>query len=117
MACAVNDPVDLSIRHFVDAWRTMCVGADGFAEEAVGGVHYVFSGIPIPFFNVALLTDRDVAAAPLSAFGHQARDWASKHDVPWLFVITHEALVAGTKHPKLVREAWRRVPPSRPRSL
>ena len=65
-------------------------------EEAVGGVHYVFSGIPIPFFNVALVTGRDVSDATLSASGQDACDWASKHDVPWLFVITHEALVAGT---------------------
>src|ERR671913_1351139 len=32
----------------------------------------------------------------LSAAGQGACDWASKHDVPWLFVITHETLAAGT---------------------
>jgi ribosomal protein S18 acetylase RimI-like enzyme len=96
MTTAVKDPVDLSIRHFVDAWRTMCAGARGYAEEAVDGVHYVFSGIPIPFFNVALMTGHDVAAATLSASGQGACDWASKHGVPWLFVITREALGAGT---------------------
>jgi GNAT superfamily N-acetyltransferase len=96
MTTAVKDPVDLSIKHFVDAWRTMCGPARGFDEEAVGDVHYIFSGIPIPFFNVALVTGRDVSAATLSATGQGACDWASKHDVPWLFVITHEALAVGT---------------------
>jgi GNAT superfamily N-acetyltransferase len=96
MTTAVSDPVDLSIWHFVAAWRTMCAGARGYADEAVGGVHYVFSGIPIPFFNVALLTGRDISAAALSAAGQGACEWAARHGVPWLFVTTHEALVPGT---------------------
>jgi GNAT superfamily N-acetyltransferase len=96
MTTAVSDPVALSVKHFIDAWRTMCASANGYAEEDIGGVHYIFSGIPIPFFNVALVTGRDVSAAALSASGQRACAWASKLGVPWLFVITHEALVAGT---------------------
>ena len=96
MTAAVSDPVDLSIRHFIAAWRTMCAGARGYADEAAGGVHYVFSGIPIAFFNVALLTGRNASAADLTAAGRGACDWAAKHGVPWLFVITHEALAAHT---------------------
>jgi GNAT superfamily N-acetyltransferase len=96
MTTAVSDPVGLSVKHFIHAWRTMCCGADGYTEEDVGGVHYIFSGIPIPFFNVALVTGRDVAASTLSVAGQRACDWASKLDVPWLFVITHEALAVGT---------------------
>ena len=96
MTTAVSDPVGLSIRHFIGAWKTMCAGAGAYVEEDAGDVQYVFSGIPIPFFNVALLTGRDVATAALSASGQRACDWASRRGVPWLFVITHEALVAGT---------------------
>lgn len=96
MTTAVKDSVELSIRHFVDAWRLMCAGAPRYAEEAGHGIHYVFSGIPIPFFNVALVTDTSVAAEALSAAGQRACDWASKRGVPWLFVVTHETLVAGT---------------------
>ena len=55
MITALNDSVELSVRHFEDAWRLMCVGAPGYAEQQANGVHYVFSGIPIPFFNVALV--------------------------------------------------------------
>ena len=96
MTTAVNDSVALSIKHFVDAWRLMCAGAPGSAEEAAHGVRFVFSGIPIPFFNVALVTDGNVAAAPLSTAAERACQWASKRGVPWLFVVTHETLVPGT---------------------
>jgi GNAT superfamily N-acetyltransferase len=96
MTNVVKDPVDLSISHFIDAWRTLCEGAAGYAEEGVDGVHYVFSGLPIAFFNVALVTGRNVSATALSASGRQACEWASKQGVPWLFVITQESVVAGT---------------------
>ena len=96
MTTAVSDPVGLSIRHFIDAWKTMCAGAGAYVEEDAGDVQYIFSGLSIPFFNVALVTSRDVSTATLRASGQRACDWASKFGLPWLFVITHEALVAGT---------------------
>jgi GNAT superfamily N-acetyltransferase len=96
MTTAVNDSVELSIRHFIDAWRLMCAGAPGYAEEAAHGIHHVFSGIPIPFFNVALVTDTSMSAETLSRAGQRACGWASKRAAPWLFVVTHEALVAET---------------------
>ena len=96
MTTAVSDPVDLSIKHFINAWRVMCASAPGYAEEAAAGVHCVFSGIPIPFFNVALVTETGVSADTLSAAGERACAWASKRAAPWLFVVTQEALVAGT---------------------
>ena len=61
MTIAVTDPVDLSISHFIDAWRTLCEGAPRYADEDVDGVHYVFSGIPIAFVSVAVVTGRNVA--------------------------------------------------------
>jgi len=96
MTTVVTDPVGLSIRHFIEAWRTMCAGAPGYTEEAVDGVQYVFSGVPIPFFNVGLVTGRDLSAAALTAAAQRACEWASKQEVPWLFVITQESLEAGT---------------------
>ena len=96
MSTALNDSVALSVGHFVNAWRLMCAGAPGYAEQQANGVHYVFSGIPIAFFNVALITDSSVAAETLSAAGQKACEWASKRGVPWLFVVTNETLAAGT---------------------
>ena len=95
MTTAVNS-VELSIRHFVAAWRLMCAAAPRYAEEAAHGVHYVFSGIPIPFFNVGLVTDANVSAETLRVAGQRAADWASKRATPWLFVVTNETLAAGT---------------------
>ena len=51
MTIVVKDPVDLSISHFIDAWRTMCEGAAGYAEEGVDSIHYVFSGLPHRLFQ------------------------------------------------------------------
>jgi GNAT superfamily N-acetyltransferase len=96
MTKTVSDEVGLSISHFIDAWRTMCEGAPGYAEQHVEGVHYVFSGVPIAFFNVALVTGRHVSGEALSASGRQACAWASKRGVPWLFVTTQESLAGGT---------------------
>jgi len=87
--------VDLSIQQFVGAWRVMCSGGRGHAAAAADGVHYVFSGVPIPFFNVAVLTEPVLSADLLRARGRQACAWASSMGVPWLFVVTHEALEPG----------------------
>lgn len=92
----MNDSVGLSIRHFVDAWRLMCASAPGYADQPANGVHYVFSGIPIAFFNVAVVTEASVSAGALSAAGERACEWAAQRGVPWLFVVTNETLAAGT---------------------
>ena len=42
------------------------------------------------------MTGRHLSAEALSTAGQEACEWASKHDVPWLFVTSKEALVAGT---------------------
>jgi GNAT superfamily N-acetyltransferase len=92
----MSDPVDLSIRQFSDAWQAMCAGAPGKAVAAAGDIQYVFSGVPIGFFNVALLTGRGIAADALQGHARHASSWASTHRVPWLFVVTHERLAPGT---------------------
>lgn len=91
----MNDGVDLSIRQFRKAWRLMCAGSPGHSLAAEEGIEYIFSGVPIGFFNVALLTERDVSSDRLKSHGHSACAWAAEKNVPWLFVVTHEALHAG----------------------
>ena len=92
----MNDDVDLSIRQFRAAWQLMCAGSPQYRQAAADGVEYIFSGIPIGFFNAALLTERrDVSAARLTSHGHDACAWAADKDVPWLLVVTHEALAPG----------------------
>jgi GNAT superfamily N-acetyltransferase len=105
-ADTMSDYVDLSIRQFTEAWRLMCasgeaptldsLAADGQAVAAIDGVQYIFSGCPIAFFNVAILTERGISSDVLKARGEHACAWASGRGVPWLFVVTHERLRPGT---------------------
>ena len=90
----VRDDVDLSIQQFSEAWRLMCASAPGRSFAAGEGVEYVFSGCPIPFFNIALLTARGISADDLKSRAREACAWASDKEVPWLFLLTHEALGA-----------------------
>ena len=91
----MNDGVDLSIRQFRDAWRLWCAGSADQTLAAEDGIEYIFSGVPIGFFNVALLTGEDVSGDRLKALGQAACEWAADKNVPWLFVVTHEALQPG----------------------
>ena len=91
----MNDGVDLSIRQFREAWRVFCAGSPGASLAVEDGIDYIFSGVPIGFFNVAVLSGRDISTETLKANGNRACAWAKGKDVPWLFVVTHEALEAG----------------------
>jgi hypothetical protein len=88
----MHDDVDLSIQQFSQAWRLMCGGAPGRSLARGESVEYVFSGCPIPFFNIALLTARGLSPGDLKSRAHEACAWASDKDVPWLFLLTHEGL-------------------------
>jgi len=91
----MNDDVTLSIRQMEAAWRLMCSGAAGYVAASTEGIQYVFSGVPISFFNIALLTGSRLSAEALSACGREACAWAATQSVPWLFVVTHEQLESG----------------------
>ena len=77
------------------AWRVMCRDAPGRRIASAGGIDYIFSGLPVPFFNVAVLTQPSISAPALRAFGHAARAWAADMPVPWFFVVTHDSLEPG----------------------
>jgi GNAT superfamily N-acetyltransferase len=91
----VSDQVDLSISQFVQAWRLMSRGAPAYEEEQGDGLSLIFTGLPIPFFNVGLLTGRGLSAGELKALAGRACEWASTRPVPWLFVVTHDAIEEG----------------------
>src|SRR5262245_26651503 len=88
--------VDLSLQQFTDAWRLMCTGDARHVTASDKDLEYVFSGIPIAFFDVAVLTGRELTAADVTSRGHAARAWAADKNVPWLFIVTHERLAQGT---------------------
>lgn len=91
-----DDDVALSIRQFAGAWRLMCADAPSAAVAVTDGVEYVFAGAPVPFFNIALVTGRGLTADDLQRLGREACEWAAPHGVPWLLIVTHERLAAGT---------------------
>ena len=91
----MTDAVDFSISQFRDAWRLLCGASPGFVAERSGTVDYIFSGLPIPFFNVALVTGRNASASALQTEARKACEWAIPRSVPWMFIVTHEALASG----------------------
>ena len=88
--------VDLSLQQFIDAWRLMCTGTAGHVVEDSGETRFIFSGVPIAFFNVAILNQRGSSSDALEGAAEHACSWASSRNVPWLFVVTHEALQEGS---------------------
>ena len=95
----MSDDVDFSISQFRDAWKLMCSAAPGYLTERVGAVEYIFTGLPIPFFNAAVVSARNVSAGSLQAQGRQACEWAGRQSVPWMFLVTHETLAPGVDAP------------------
>jgi ribosomal protein S18 acetylase RimI-like enzyme len=91
----MNTNVQLSIRQFVGAWQLMCGASPGFRSARGDGIEYAFSGLSIGFFNAAILTQDELSARALEEHGRAAQTWASDQDVPYLFVVTHEALQPG----------------------
>ena len=91
----MNDDVAFSISQFRDAWGVMCRACPGYVTGGTGNVDYIFSGLPIPFFNAAIVSARNISSDALTAMGREACTWAADKAVPWLFIVTHEALAPG----------------------
>jgi GNAT superfamily N-acetyltransferase len=91
----MNDDVTLSIRQMDGAWRLMCAEGPKPVVATTEGIQYIFSGVPISFFNLALLTGSSLSAEALSARGREACAWAAAQSVPWLLMVTHERLESG----------------------
>ena len=91
----MSGEVDLSIRQFREAWQLFCAGSPTASLAAADGVEYVFSGLPISFFNIALLTEPRIAGDRLEAHGRSACTWAADKNVPWFFIVTQETLESG----------------------
>jgi GNAT superfamily N-acetyltransferase len=87
--------IDMSIRQMCEAWRVMSRDASGLRASSADGIDYIFSGLPVAFFNVAILTQPSVSASALRSLGHAAREWAAQTPVPWFFVVTHERVEPG----------------------
>lgn len=91
----MSDAVQLSIQQFVGAWHLMCKAAAGHTRASAPGIEYIFAGVPIPFFNVAILTARGISASALRQMGEDVCAWARPSGLPYLLILTHEALESG----------------------
>jgi len=91
----MNDDVTLSIRQMEGAWRLLCAEGPHPVVVATEGVQYIFSGMPLSFFNLAMVTGSDLSNDALRAHGREACAWAAAQSVPWLFMVTHERLEPG----------------------
>ena len=100
----MTDQVELSIGQFVSAWRLMCEGAPASEQAHDEGLSLIFAGIPVPFFNVAIPTGTGITAGRLRALTERACTWAASRQVPWLFVVTHEAIDANVDVSAVVGE-------------
>jgi GNAT superfamily N-acetyltransferase len=88
----MNDDVTLSMRQIDGAWRLMCAGTPNYVVAATEGIQYIFSGLPVSFFNLALLTGSGLSVDALTARAREACAWAGAQAVPWLLMVTHEQL-------------------------
>jgi predicted N-acetyltransferase YhbS len=88
----MDEHVALSIGQFRQAWRVMCTATPDHTTACLPGIEVLFSRLPVPFFNVAVLIDRIDAATSLRALAREACAAAAPHGCPWFLVVTHEAL-------------------------
>lgn len=91
----MTEQVALSISQFLDAWKIFGRACAGSRLDRAPGVEYIFTGLPIPFFNVAVLTGGPLSAAALDATARGAMQWASDKGAPWLFIVTNDNLEPG----------------------
>lgn len=92
----MEDQVSLSIRQFTEAWRVFCTVSPDHVVADLNGMECIFSGLPIPFFNVVVITERSVSTEALHRHGRAACEWTAGKGVPWFLVVTHETLADGT---------------------
>ena len=85
-----------SISQFQQAWRVLCGACPGYTTAARDGLEMIFSGLPVAFFNVGVATGENVTRAQLEDLARRSSDWASSSGLPWLFIVTHDALATGT---------------------
>lgn len=90
----MNNDAAFSVSHFCAAWRVICAPCPDPTFVSGGGIEYLYSGLPIAFFNVGVVTDDSVSRGALEAYTRAARRFAAGRSVPWLLIVTHEALAA-----------------------
>jgi GNAT superfamily N-acetyltransferase len=92
----MKDRVQLSVAQFTEAWRVLCSAAPGYVFHEEPGLQYVFSGVPLLFFNAAVLTGTGLSAGDLEMQAGRASTYASEMNCPWILIVTEDAVAPGT---------------------
>jgi GNAT superfamily N-acetyltransferase len=91
----MRDAVSLSLSQFSRSWRQFAAASPGSLVENGNGVEYVFCGLPIPFFNIAFVTEAGLTAEALANSARTASERASGTGMPWMLLVTAERLAPG----------------------
>lgn len=92
----MNSAAAFSTSTLVAAWRALCDTAPSSVRRTAEGVEFIFSGLPIGFFNAAIVTSPSASDSDLRRIGVEACRFAASHPVPWMLFITTDTLEAGT---------------------
>lgn len=72
----------------------MTGGMPGSVSASHHGVEFVFSGLPMPFFNIGLPAGPIATADELDSMARASVEWAAPRALPWLLVTTSENISA-----------------------
>jgi GNAT superfamily N-acetyltransferase len=91
----VNSEINLSLSQVCGAWQQMCVSFPQAAFAETSAAQCLFAGIPIPFFNLGVLTREASSPEDLAGQAGEVCAWAQPHQLPWFLMATHENLAPG----------------------
>lgn len=92
----MNSEIAFSLNQFRGAWSHMCTASPDAALSETETAHCLFAGLPIPFFNVGVLTAEAPSAAALEEQARAICAWAGPRQLPWFLMVTHENVAPGT---------------------
>src|SRR5262245_14865833 len=72
---------------FRAAWQHFANRLPDGKEAFLDGIHAVFGGVPVPFFNVLFLEPGTKSRNDFSHRLHDGTHWAKDQDVPWLLCV------------------------------
>lgn len=91
----MNTEINLSLSQVCGAWRQMCAPFPQAAFAQTPAAQCLFAGIPVPFFNLGVLTQQAPSASALAEQAHEVCAWAQPHQLPWFLTVTHQKLSPG----------------------
>ncbi len=86
------NPADESNQVFLKAWEVIGSGAPDAGRHSLEGIELAWSGLPSPFFNLALSIAAPASLGDFSAKVKETVDWATPRNAPWILGLCQETL-------------------------